>query len=70
LFAHCDLHITTDSSSALDAEKFNVTTLFLSDLCYQFFPHLIEQKKGVYFEHVVDIENYIVSLLDVMHPEI
>lgn len=59
----CTLHITTDSSSALDAEAFNVPTLFLSNLCYDFFPSLMIERKGIYFESYEDIEKYIDSLV-------
>ncbi|MFM8454723.1 MAG: hypothetical protein ACKOAD_07205, partial [Gammaproteobacteria bacterium] len=64
LLEHCDLHITTDSSSAIDADEFKVPTLFLSNLCYQLFPYLMAEKKCVYFESVTDIENYITSLTE------
>lgn len=62
LFEHSVLHITTDSSSALDAEIFNVPTIFLSHLCYEFFPHIMAEKKGIYLESIKDIEIYIASL--------
>ena len=63
LLDHCDLHITTDSSSALDADKLNVPTIFLSDMCYEYFTHLMVDKKAVYCDSVESIESYISTII-------
>ncbi len=63
LLEHCKINITTYSSSAIDAELYSATTLFLSDLCYDFFPNIIKKKKGFYCETSEDLELKIKQII-------
>lgn len=47
-----DLHITTDSSAAIEAGIYNIKSLFLSELCYELYPHLMENGTAVFAEDV------------------